>query len=110
VIESNKLADMAGPGVLYCATAWTSGARMSEATDRAPVHGRPQHITVGRSVRVYPATDREGRGVVVEDFGEMAGYAVDIGGNHIADAARRWAVRLRDGSLVFVDTDNIAVE
>lgn len=59
---------------------------MSEASDRAPVHGRPQHITVGRSVRVYPATDREGRGVVVEDFGEMAGYAVDIGGNHIADA------------------------
>jgi hypothetical protein len=40
----------------------------------------------------------------------MAGYAVNIGGNHIADAARRWAVRLRDGSLVFVDTDNIAVE
>jgi hypothetical protein len=29
---------------------------------------------------------------------------VDIGTVHIADAARRWAVTLDDGNLVFVDS------
>ena len=36
-----------------------------------------------------------------------SGYPVDIGEHHIVDAARRWAVRLSDGSLVFVDDDDI---
>jgi hypothetical protein len=57
-------------------------------------------------VRVYPGTDAECRGVVVEDFGELAGQAVDLGGIHI-DPARRWAVQLDTGTLVFVNTDHL---
>jgi hypothetical protein len=45
-------------------------------------------IDVGASVRVYPGTDRERRGVVVEDFGDTAGHSVDVGAHHIVDAAR----------------------
>jgi hypothetical protein len=65
-------------------------------------------VAVGSSVRVYPGTDRERRGVVVEDFGDSAGYSVDIGVHHIVDAARRWAVELGDGTLVFVDSADLA--
>jgi hypothetical protein len=35
---------------------------------------------------------------------------VDIGGNHIADAARRWAVMLDTGTLVFADSDQLVPE
>ena len=66
-------------------------------------------IAVDTVVIVYPGTDDEARGVVVEDFGELAGQAVDIGEEHIADAARRWAVSLDDGRLVFVDSDSLTV-
>ena len=38
------------------------------------------HLAVNMRVRVYPGTDAESRGVIVEDFGELAGQAVDIGG------------------------------
>ena len=65
-------------------------------------------IAVGVSVRVYPGTDRERLGVVVEDFGDSAGHGVQVGHEHIVDAARRWAVSLGDGSLVFVDTGDLA--
>jgi hypothetical protein len=65
---------------------------------------------VGSRVCVHPGTATEGRGVVVEDFGETAGLAVDIGPTHIADAARRWAVMLDSGALVFVDTDDLLAE
>jgi hypothetical protein len=65
-------------------------------------------IAVGVSVRVYPGTDRERLGVVVEDFGDSAGQTVQIGQHHIVDAARRWAVSLGDGSLVFVDSSDLA--
>jgi hypothetical protein len=47
-------------------------------------------------------------GLVVEDFGDISGEAVDIGEHHIVDAARRWAVRVADGTLVFVDDADIA--
>jgi hypothetical protein len=65
-------------------------------------------IAVGVSVRVYPGTDRERPGVVVEDFGDSAGHSVHIGQHQIVDAARRWAVSLSDGSLVFVDSSDLA--
>ena len=65
-------------------------------------------IAVGVSVRVYPGTDGERLGVVIEDFGDSAGQAVEIGQHHIVDAARRWAVQLSDGTLVFVDTGDVA--
>ena len=65
-------------------------------------------IAVGVSVRVYPDTDRERLGVVVADFGDTPGERVHIGQHHIADAARRWAVELGDGDLVFADTSELA--
>ncbi len=68
------------------------------------------HLAVNMRVRVYPGTDAESRGVVVEDFGEMAAQAVDIGGKHFADPARRWAVVLDTGSLVFANTDQLVPE
>ncbi|MFS0900599.1 hypothetical protein [Mycolicibacterium litorale] len=59
---------------------------------------------------VYPGTDHEKHGVVVEDFADTAGKAVEIGGHTIVEAARRWAVALDDGGLVFVDDDSLAAE
>lgn len=67
-------------------------------------------LGVDQRVRVWGGTDSEACGLVVEDFGDLAGQSVDLGGEHIADAARRWAVLLDDGSLVFVDSDAIAAE
>jgi hypothetical protein len=65
-------------------------------------------VAVNVRVRVYPGTDGEVRGTVVEDFGDMAGHAVDIGENHMVGPARRWAVALDAGGLVFVDRDQLA--
>jgi hypothetical protein len=67
-------------------------------------------VAVNVRVRVYPGTDGEVGGTVVEDFGEMADHAVDIGGEHFADPARRWAVVLDTGDLVFADTDQLVAE
>ncbi len=64
------------------------------------------HLAVNMRVRVYPGTDAETPGVIVEDFGELAAQAVDIGGRHI-DPARRWAVVLDIGNLVFVNSDQL---
>ena len=67
-------------------------------------------VAVNVRVRVYPGTDGEVGGTVVEDFGDLAGHAVDIGENHIVGPARRWAVVLDAGGLVFVDSDQLAAE
>jgi hypothetical protein len=67
-------------------------------------------VAVKVRVRVYPGTDGEVGGTVVEDFGEMSAQAVDIGGEHFADPARRWAVQLDTGDLVFVNTDQLVAE
>ena len=67
-------------------------------------------VAVNVRVRVYPGTDGEVRGTVVEDFGDMAGHVVDIGENHIVGPARRWAVTLDTGGLVFVDSDQLVAE
>jgi hypothetical protein len=77
---------------------------------RAPARNGSEDsgIAVGVSVRVYPGTDRERLGVVVEDFGDSAGHSVRIGQQQIVDAARRWAVSLGDGGLVFVDSGDLA--
>ena len=64
------------------------------------------NLAVNMRVRVYPGADAESPGVIVEDFGELAGQAVDLGGCHIAPA-RRWAVQLDTGNLVFVNTDHL---
>ena len=86
--------------------AFAVGARIHP--HRYPDGAADDQFAVGVSVRVYPGTDRERLGVVVEDFGDSAGQRVDIGEHHIVDAARRWAVRLDDGKLVFVDTGDLA--
>jgi hypothetical protein len=67
-------------------------------------------VAVNVRVHVYPGTDGEVGGTVVEDFGDLAGHAVDIGKNHIAGPARRWAVALDAGGLVFVDNDQLVAE
>jgi hypothetical protein len=67
-------------------------------------------VAVNVRVRVYPGTDGEVRGTVVEDFGDLAGHAVDIGENHIVGPARRWAVALAAGGLVFVDSDQLVAD
>ena len=67
-------------------------------------------VTVDGRVRVYPGTDDEAGGTVAEDFGDLAGHGVDVGENHIVGPARRWAVVLDAGSLVFVDSDQLVAE
>jgi hypothetical protein len=67
-------------------------------------------VAVNVRVCVYPGTDSEVRGTVVEDFGDLAGHAVDIGEKRIVGPARRWAVVLDAGGLVFVDSDQLAAD
>jgi hypothetical protein len=61
-----------------------------------------ERLGVDSAVIVFPRTPQEERGVIVEDFGPGEGHTVDIG-NRIVRAARRWAVQLDNGGLVFVD-------
>ncbi|MBJ7339598.1 MAG: hypothetical protein JHC64_18000 [Mycolicibacterium sp.] len=61
-------------------------------------------------VRVFPGSDREVHGVVVDDFGDSIGIPVEIGGNRIAGPARRWAVMLDDDNLMFVDSHDLEAE
>ena len=81
---------------------------MTQSRGEAATGGSGSEIKVDAAVRVYPDTSREVRGFVVEDFGDTAGQSVDVGEHHIVDAARRWAVQLADGSLVFVDDGDLA--
>lgn len=71
---------------------------------------QPAEVTITTRVRVFPSTEKEAHGVVVDDFGDDVGIPVDIGGNRIAEAARRWAVMLDDDNLVFVDSHNLVAE
>jgi hypothetical protein len=79
---------------------------MTQSRSEAGAGGSGQ-VKVDAAVRVYPGTPQEVYGFVIEDFGGISGEAVDIGEHHIVDAARRWAVQLADGTLVFVDDDDI---
>ncbi|MFZ0835348.1 MAG: hypothetical protein WAM92_20200 [Mycobacterium sp.] len=40
----------------------------------------------------------------------MQALGVDFGGQHFADPARRWAVQLDSGGLVFLDSDQLVPE
>ena len=82
--------------------------RMKDASGTAGDTG-DSRVAVNVRVRVYLGTDAEVRGTVVEDFGDLAGHAVDIG-DRIAGPARRWAVALDAGGLVFVDSDQLVAE
>jgi predicted ATPase len=44
----------------------------------------------------------ETSGTVSRRFGDMVALPVDVGDTHIADAARRCAVALDDGGLMFL--------
>ena len=72
--------------------------------------GAKRPIAVDMRVRVQSSESTEDPGLVVEDFGESAGHAVSIGDQHIAEPARRWAVQLDSGGLVFVDSDGLVAE
>jgi len=82
--------------------------RMKDASGTAGDAG-DSRVAVNVRVRVYPGTDGEVRGTVVEDFGDLAGHAVDIG-DRLVGPARRWAVTLDAGGLVFVDSDQLVPE
>lgn len=71
---------------------------------------QPAEVTITTRVRVFPSTDNEAHGVIVDDFGDDVGVPVDIGGDRIAAAARRWAVMLDDDNLVFVDSPDLVPE
>jgi hypothetical protein len=77
---------------------------------KADGSGSPAAVTIATRVRVFPRTDREAHGVVVDDFGEDVGVPVEIGGDRIAGPARRWAVMLDDDTLVFVDDEQLVAE
>jgi hypothetical protein len=66
-------------------------------------------VSVGSRVRIHPGTDTESRGTVVEDFGENAGAAVNVG-NRVIEPARRWADIRDDATLVFLDSHEIDTE
>ncbi len=67
-------------------------------------------VGVGTRVRVHPGTDAEMGGVVVDDFGDISGHAVQIGEQQFVAPARRWAVTLDAGELVFVDSGDLTAE
>jgi len=67
-------------------------------------------LAVDARVRVHPDTPAESPGVIVDDFGDTAGVSVSIAGEEIAKAARRWAVQLDSGSLLFVNSDSLRLE
>jgi hypothetical protein len=67
-------------------------------------HDNP--LTVGSRVVI----DENRSGKIVDDFGPpVEGSAVDLGGGH-ETKARRWAVALDDGDLVFVDDEGLEPE
>ena len=80
---------------------------MADETAADEERGSDSELAVNSRVRFNPGTDTESLGVVVEDFGELEAQAVEIGGEHFADPARRWAVVLDSGTLVFADTDQL---
>ena len=82
---------------------------MAQSKRKTAAQDAEREVTVDATVRVYPDTPREITGIVIEDFGDISGQAVDVGEHHIVDAARRWAVQLADGTLAFVDDADIAL-
>ena len=60
----------------------------------------------GVGCRVRMADGSNTTGEIVEDFGSLAGAEVVVDA-HLTARARRWAVALDDGRMVFVDDDDI---
>ena len=87
-----------------------TGVEMTKHANEITGEESAARVAVDTRVRVYPGTDAEDQGIVVEDFGEMPYSPVDVGDQHIADAARRWAVMLDTGTVLFIDSDNLHPE
>jgi hypothetical protein len=85
------------------------GPHLSSSATLASIEGT-QLAAVGVRVRVHRGQSTEAAGTVVEDFGDTVGVPVDIGDTHIADPARRWAVALDDGGLMFLDSEHLTIE
>ncbi len=83
---------------------------MAKKAARDGDESRVSELAVNTRVRFNPDTDEESLGVIVEDFGEMVAQAVDIGEHHFADPARRWAVLLDGGTLVFADSHQLVAD
>jgi hypothetical protein len=66
--------------------------------------GRSKTIAVGSRVQTTDSPPK--MGVVVEDFGTLAGQQVVIDHNHIAQS-RRWAIMLDDGTIAFLDDRSV---
>jgi hypothetical protein len=65
---------------------------------------RGGRLEVGQRVRTTDAAHQSGQ--IVDDYGTLAGTEVVID-DVTTVRGRRWAVRLDDGQLVFVDDDGI---
>ncbi|HEU0190174.1 MAG TPA: hypothetical protein VFR17_02725 [Mycobacterium sp.] len=63
--------------------------------------------TIAVGSRVHTTDSPPRCGVVVDDFGELAGQEVSIDPTRTA-RSRRWAVTFDDGTLAFLDDDSIA--
>lgn len=103
-------------GVRRCFTLATKPPPTRKATeqmdddDMDDSPAAPAEYAIGDRVRIRPGTEDEVGGVVVEDFGDHAGYSVDIGDEHIVDAGRRWAITTDAGTLEFHDSSDLAAE
>lgn len=61
-------------------------------------------LAVGRRVRT--TDDAQATGKIVEDFGDLAGTEVVVD-EKLTARARRWAVQLDDGSIAFLDDEDL---
>ncbi len=66
-------------------------------------------FTVGQRVCVHPGRSDQRHGIIVDDFTDLAGHPVEVGGVRIAEPGRRWAITLDDGQLVFADSDELEI-
>jgi hypothetical protein len=78
--------------------------------DDAHDSAAPAGVAIARRVRVFPRTNAEAHGVVIDDYGDAVGVPVEVGGIRIVGPARRWAVQLDDDTLVFVDGTQVVAE
>jgi hypothetical protein len=81
---------------------------MTKEDAKGDASSESSQLAVNTPVVVFPGTAEQQGGVIIEDFGDSAGHAVDVGANRIVSAARRWAVRLNSGDLVFVDSHQLS--
>ena len=67
-------------------------------------------VAVGTRVRVYPGTDAEDQASSWKISARCRIPQLMLADQHIADAARRWAVTLDTGTVLFIDSDDLHPE